>query len=243
MSGHRSSYDRFQKLATRTSHPCPAQAKTLLESTSRAAALEAARATDGATEAFAAALDAFRGEVYDVIDKSARIATLVAAEFHRRKHARAFSRCAARSRPFADFLETNELLVVAKAVRLRKKGLFSTTELDATAVVSSRGAVRVVVMRAVVGDCDRAGHAMAVSAAPPAGGCCAAGGHVLAGDPGDAPCLVAVDRRDGAKRPKPLRFVDDAEGATRVWRGVAGAVGAADFRCLAPLAILALARE
>ena len=220
-----------------------ATTKTLLDCESRAAVLEAARQTDAATSGFTGALDAFRGEVYDVIDKSAEIATLVAAEFHRRKHARAFSRCAARSRPFADFLETNELLVVAKAVRLRKKGLFSTTEIDATAVVSSRGAVRVVVMRSVVGDCDRAEHAMAVSAAPAAGGCCAAGGHVLAGDPGDAPCLVGVDRRDGAKRPKPLRFVDDAEGATRVWRGVAGAVGAADFRCLAPLAILALARE
>ncbi|KAH8083906.1 hypothetical protein JL720_8147 [Aureococcus anophagefferens] len=191
---------------------------------------------------FTGALDAFRGEVYDVIDKSAKIATLVAAEFHRQKHARAFRACAARSRPFADFLETNELLVVAKAVRLRKKGLFSTTEVDATAVVSSRGAVRVVVMRAVVGDCDRGPRDGRVRGAA-AGGCCAAGGHVLAGDPGDAPCLVAVDRLDGAKRPKPLRFVDDAEGATRVWRGVAGAVGAADFRCLAPLAILALARE
>jgi len=220
-----------------------ATTKTLLDCESRAAVLEAARQTDAATGGFTGSLDAFRGEVYDVIDKSAKIATLVAAEFRRRTHARALRACAARSRPFADFLETNELLVVAKAVRLRKKGLFSTTEVDATAVVSSRGAVRVVVMRSVVGDCDRAGHAIAVSAAPPAGGCCAAGGHVLAGDPGDAPCLVGVDRRDGAKRPKPLRFVDDGEGATRVWRGVAGAVGAADFRCLAPLAILALARE
>ncbi|KAH8045149.1 hypothetical protein JL722_14381 [Aureococcus anophagefferens] len=177
-----------------------ATTKTLLDCESRAAVLEAERQTDAATSGFTGALDAFRGEVYDVIDKSAKIATLVAAEFHRQKHARAFRACAARSRPFADFLETNELLVVAKAVRLRKKGLFSTTEVDATAVVSSRGAVRVVVMRAVVGDCDRWPRD-GVSAAPPAGGCCAAGGHVLAGDPGDAPCLVAVDRLDGAKRP------------------------------------------
>ncbi|KAH8045243.1 hypothetical protein JL722_14308 [Aureococcus anophagefferens] len=132
-----------------------ATTKTLLDCESRAAVLEAERQTDAATGGFTGALDAFRGEVYDVIDKSARIATLVAAEFRRQKHARAFRACAARSRPFADFLETNELLVVAKAVRLRKKGLFSTTEVDATAVVSSRGAVRVVVMRAVVGDCDR----------------------------------------------------------------------------------------
>ena len=251
MSGHRSSYDRFQKLATRPSHPCPAQAKTLLESTSRAAALEAARATDGATEAFAAALDAFRGEVYDVIDMSSVIATKVAAEHRRRACARALRACVARSKAFAAFLDAGELLLAAAPVRARKKPSFfdfgTPKYVDATVVVTSKGHARVVVCRAVADEVDQA-DLLAVHVADAApqggGGCCAAGAVALPPAP-DAPCAVALAARpqsDGKKRRDP-KFVDDRRNATRFWTDVARVLPGAAFRPLAPRTILALADD